>query len=248
MMAELFGKKTGYCQGKGGSMHIADVSLGILGANGIVGAGLPIANGAAITALMKNTDQVVLCFFGDGAANQGTFHESLNLASIWKLPVVFVCENNLYAMSTPTSYHMNISSISQRGAAYGMPGVRVEGNEVLEVYTQVHEAAARARRGEGPTLVECVTFRHLGHFVGDPEVYMAQEEKEAWMKKDPIALFRQHLLEEDVMDQKALSALEQEVTDEVEAAVEFAKNSPDPLPEEAMEHVYSNWRWGSEYR
>ncbi len=248
MMAELFGKQTGYCRGKGGSMHIADVSLGILGANGIVGAGIPIANGAALTAQMKGTGQVVLCFFGDGAAQQGTFHESVNLASIWDLPIVFVCENNLYAMSTPASYHMNISSVSDRSAGYGIPGVRVEGNEVLEVYSSIREAVERARRGDGPTLVECVTFRHLGHFVGDPEVYLTQEEKDEWMKRDPIELFRRRLLDDGVLDEKRLGAMEREVAEEVEAAVEFAKSSPDPDPGESMEHVYVNWSWGDEYR
>ena len=247
-MAELFGKKTGYCQGKGGSMHIADVSLGIIGANGIVGAGLPIANGAALTAQMKNTGQVVICFFGDGAANQGSFHESLNLASIWKLPVVFVCENNLYAMSTAQSYHMNITYIYERCHAYGIPGAKADGNDVLDVYEKVGEAVRRARKGGGPSLIECRTYRKLGHYVGDPEVYRSEDEKKEWLARDPVDLFRERLLREKTASQSELDKMKEEVREEVEAAVEYAKNSPDPEPEEAMEHVYVDWKWGDEYR
>jgi pyruvate dehydrogenase E1 component alpha subunit len=229
-------------------MHIADVSLGIIGANGIVGAGLPIANGAALTAQMKATGQVVVCFFGDGAANQGSFHESLNLASIWKLPVVFVCENNLYAMSTPQSYHTNIEFLCERSRSYGIPGEKARGNEVLDVYEKVSKAVRRARNGEGPTLLECRTYRKLGHYVGDPEVYRSREEVEEWERMDPIRLFSEQLRSKGTASKEGLDRIEQEVIDEVEAAIEYAKTSPDPKPEEAMDHVYSDWRWGDEYR
>jgi pyruvate dehydrogenase E1 component alpha subunit len=248
MMAELFGKETGYCRGKGGSMHIADVSLGIIGANGIVGAGLPIANGAALSARMRGTDQVTLCFFGDGAANQGTFHEALNLASIWQLPVVFICENNLYAMSTPQTYHTNIEYIAHRSRSYGMPGIIVDGNDVLDVYEKVDKAVNRARKGKGPSLLECRTYRKLGHYVGDPAVYRPDEEEEKWEKLDPIAVFGSHLNEIEAATAEELAKIDDEVRTEVEAAIEFARNSPDPKPEEAMEDAYTDWRWGDEYR
>ena len=248
MMAELFGKETGYCRGKGGSMHIADVSLGIIGANGIVGAGLPIANGAALSAKMRGTDQVTVCFFGDGASNQGTFHEALNLASIWALPVIFVCENNLYAMSTPQSYHTKIEYIAHRSRSYGIPGVIAGGNDVLDVHAKVYKAVRRARRGEGPTLIECRTYRKLGHYVGDPAVYRPDEEENEWEKLDPIALFRSHLVESKTAASEELDAIEEEVKAEIEAAIDFAKNSPDPSPEAALEDVYTDWRWGGEYR
>ena len=248
MMAELFGKETGYCRGKGGSMHIADVSLGIIGANGIVGAGLPIANGAALSSKMRGTDQVTVCFFGDGASNQGTFHEALNLASIWDLPVVFICENNLYAMSTALRYHTNIQYIAHRSRSYGMPGVIAKGNDLLDVFGKVSAAVRRARKGEGPTLIECRTYRKLGHYVGDPAVYRPDEEESEWEKRDPIALFASHLTESGIADTDELEGVEEEVKAEIEAAIDFAKSSPDPSPEEALEDVYTDWRWGGEYR
>jgi len=248
MMAELFGKETGYCKGKGGSMHIADVSLGIVGANGIVGAGLPIANGVALSSQMRGTDQVTLCFFGDGAANQGTFHEALNLASIWKLPLVFVCENNLYAMSTPQSYHTNVEHLAERSRSYGIPGVVARGNEVLDVYEKTRKAVNRARGGKGPSLIECRTYRLLGHYVGDPAIYRSKEEEAEWEARDPILLFARYLTEKKLADEAKLRQIEDEVVREIEAAIEFAKTSPDPEPEEAMQHVYKDWQWGDEYK
>ncbi|MDI7260122.1 MAG: thiamine pyrophosphate-dependent dehydrogenase E1 component subunit alpha [Thermodesulfobacteriota bacterium] len=239
MMAELFAKKTGYCKGKGGSMHIADLDLGILGTTGIVGAGLPIINGAALACQLKGTDQVSLCFFGDGASNTGSFHEALNLASVWNLPVIFVCQNNLYAESTPQWVHQKIRDISMRGGSYGIPGMSVDGNDVLAVYQAVSEAVESARKKEGPTLIECKTYRWLGHYVGDPSTsYRTKEEVEEWKKRDPIKRYRRNLLDTEVCGEKNLEAIDRRVEKEIEEAVEFAQNSPDPNPEDALEDVY----------
>ena len=239
MMAELFAKKTGYCKGKGGSMHIADLDLGILGAVGIVGAGLPIINGAALACQLKGTDQVSLCFFGDGASNTGSFHEALNLASVWNLPVIYVCQNNLYAESTPQWVHQKIRDISMRGGSYGIPGMSVDGNDVLAVYQAVSEAVERARKKEGPTLIECKTYRWLGHYVGDPSTsYRTREEVEEWKKRDPIKRYRRNLLDTEVCGEKNLEAIDRRVEKEIEEAIEFAQNSPDPNPEDALEDVY----------
>lgn len=186
MMAELLGKETGYCKGRGGSMHIVDVSTGNLGANGIVGAGIPIATGAALASKRRNDGKVTVCFFGDGAVNVGPFHESLNMASIWKLPVVYVCENNQYAMSTSVQKATAVRDIAVRGQSYDMPGVVVDGNDVIAVFETVSEAVNRARRGEGPTLVESKTYRFFGHSKSDPRVYRSREEEQMWMAKDPI--------------------------------------------------------------
>lgn len=239
MMAELFGKKTGYCKGKGGSMHIADVDIGILGANGIVGAGIPIAAGAALSAKLRGTAQVAICFFGDGASNTTRFHEGINLASAWKLPVVYVCENNLYAISVPQSKHQNIADIADRATAYGIPGVVVDGNDVIAVYEAVGEAVARARRGEGPTLVECKTYRHRGHFEGDPTPYRTKEEVDEWKKKDPISRFKGKLIEMGVLAEKEADEIDREMKEEIDRAVKFAEESPLPEPEETLEDVYA---------
>ncbi len=195
MMAELFGRKTGYCKGKGGSMHIADRDLGILGANGIVGAGPPLAAGAALACQYQGKDDVAICFFGDGASNQGTTHEAMNLASCWKLPVVFVNENNLYGISSCTINSMCIPNIADRASAYDMPGVTVDGNDVMAVYEAAQEAIKRARQGQGPTLIECKTYRHRGHFEGDPCVYRNTKELDEWKEKDPIPRFEQRLVD-----------------------------------------------------
>jgi len=240
MMAELFGKETGYCKGKGGSMHIADVDLGILGANGIVGGGFPIAAGAGLSAKMRGTNQVAVCFFGDGASNQTTFHEGINLASIWDLPVVFVCENNMYGISLSQKDHQHIKDISDRATAYGIPGVTVDGNDVIAVYEAVKEAVKRARQGEGPTLVECKTYRHRGHFEGDPTVYRSEEEVEQWKKKDPIERFRKKLLESGTVTEDELNSIDEEVDKMVEEAVEYAKKGELPEPEKAVEDVYTD--------
>ncbi|MDI9568918.1 MAG: thiamine pyrophosphate-dependent dehydrogenase E1 component subunit alpha [Bacillota bacterium] len=238
MRAELFAKETGYCKGKGGSMHIADVEIGILGANGIVGGGLGIAPGAGLSAKMRGTDQVTICFFGDGASNQTTFHEGINLASAWKLPVIFVCENNQYGISLHQSRHQNITDIADRATAYGIPGVVVDGNDVMAVYEAVGEAVKRARAGEGPSLVECKTYRWRGHFEGDPQMYRPQEEIEEWKAKDPIPRFEALLAEMGVMTAEEAEAIRKEVAAEVEAAVEFAEKSPEPAPEAALEDLY----------
>ena len=239
MMAELYGKKTGYNKGKGGSMHIADMDIGILGANGIVGAGIPVAGGAALSAQMRGTDQVVICFFGDGASDTTRFHEGVNMASHWKLPVVYAIENNLWAMSTRTSNCRNITNLTDRAAAYGLPSKSVDGNDVLAVYEAVGEAVARARRGEGPTLVECKTYRHRGHSEGDPASYRTKEEVEKWMKKDPIPRFRKKLIEMGVLTEKEADEINQAMLKELDEAVKFAEESPLPDPEEALEDVFA---------
>jgi TPP-dependent pyruvate/acetoin dehydrogenase alpha subunit len=239
MMAELYGKKTGYNKGKGGSMHIAEVDIGILGADAIVGGGIPVAGGAALSAKMRETDQVAICFLGDGASNTSRFHEGVNLASIWKLPVVYVIENNVYAETTPVSYAMNIPHIADRATAYGIPGVTVDGNDVMAVYEAVGEAVARARKGEGPTLVECKTCRHHGHFEGDTITYITKEEMAECKKKDPIPRFRKKLIEMGVVTEKEADKIDQEVADEINEAVKFAEESPFPAPEEALEDVYA---------
>lgn len=239
MMAELYGKKTGYCKGKGGSMHIADVDLGILGANGIVGAGLPIATGAALSSLMQKNRRVALCFFSDGASNRGTFHESLNMASIWKLPVVFLCENNMYGISMPQRKGMAIEDIADRASAYGIPGVVVDGNDVIAVYEAVKEAVNRARSGGGPTLIEAKTSRWRGHFEGDPQIYRTPEEIEEWRRKCPIRRFEEKLLKMGVLNEDKIKEIREMVAKEVEEAVGFAEESPYPEPEEALEDVYA---------
>jgi pyruvate dehydrogenase E1 component alpha subunit len=238
-MAEILGKKTGYCKGKGGSMHIADFTIGMLGATAVVGAGLPIAVGAGLSARLRRTDQVTVCFFGEGASNQGTFHESLNLTSTWKLPVIFVCENNLYAMGTRQSRVMNIENIADRAAAYGIQGVVVDGNEVLAVYETTREAVERARKGEGPTLIECKTYRHKGHSRVDPAKYRPKEEVQEWLRKDPIKRFKDYLIQNNHLTEAELQAIEKEVAAEIEEAVKFAVESPYPNPEEALEDVYA---------
>jgi len=240
MMAELYAKTTGYCHGKGGSMHIADVSLGILGANGIVGGGIPIATGAALSVKMRQTDQVAVSFFGDGASNQGVFHEALNLASIWELPVVYVCENNQYGMGTPQCKHQRIKDISIRAKAYGMPGVSVDGNDVIKVYETADEAITRARRGDGPTLIECKTYRLHGHHVGDPGTsYRTRDEVDEWKQRDPILRLGKIICEEEDFSESELEAIDSEVTEELQRAIQFAKDSPSPQPEEALDDLFA---------
>ena len=238
-MAEILGKKTGYCKGKGGSMHIADFSIGMLGASAVVGAGLPIAVGAGLSVKLRKTSQVVACFFGEGASNQGTFHESINMASTWKLPVLFVCENNLYAMGTRQSTVMNIENIADRAVAYGIPGVSVDGNDVLAVYEVTQKAVEGARKNEGPTLIECKTYRHKGHSRVDPARYRPKEEVEEWLAKDPVKRFKEKLLQTNVLTEDEVQKIEKEVSAEIEEATKFAMQSPYPKPEEALEDVYA---------
>jgi pyruvate dehydrogenase E1 component alpha subunit len=239
IMAEILGKKTGYCKGKGGSMHIADFSIGMLGATAVVGAGLPIAVGAGLSIKLRKTNQVVACFFGEGASNQGTFHESINMASTWKLPVIFICENNLYAMGTRQSTVMNIENIADRAIAYGIPGVVVDGNDVLAVCEATQKAVERARKNEGPTLIECKTYRHKGHSRVDPARYRPKEEVEEWLAKDPVKRFREKLLQANILTEDEIKKIEKEVSAEIEEAVNFAIESPYPKPEEALEDVYA---------
>jgi acetoin:2,6-dichlorophenolindophenol oxidoreductase subunit alpha len=241
MMAELFGRRNGYCKGKGGSMHIADMSIGIMGANGIAGGGLPIAVGAGWSAKWRATDQVTACFFGDGSSNNGTFHESLNLASVHRLPVVFVCENNLYGISVCQAKHQAITDIATRATSYDMPGVIVDGNDVLEVYDATFKAVKRARAGEGPTLIECKTYRWRGHHEGDPNQgarYRTKDEIAVWVEKCPIARLARKLLKDKVATRKKLESIDEEISAEIDAAVAFAEQSEFPSLEEMYEDVY----------
>ncbi|MDH5787349.1 MAG: thiamine pyrophosphate-dependent dehydrogenase E1 component subunit alpha, partial [Candidatus Bathyarchaeota archaeon] len=238
-MAEILGKETGYCKGKGGSMHIADFNIGMLGATAVVGAGLPIAVGAGLSIKLRKTDQIVACFFGEGASNQGTFHESINLASTWKLPVIFVCENNLYAMGTRQSIAMNVENIADRAVAYGIPGVVVDGNDVLAVYEAVQKGVERAKKGEGPTLIECKTYRQKGHSRVDPAKYRPKGEVEEWLARDPIKRLKEKLLQTNTLTKTEIQRIEKEVVTKIEEAVKFAIESPYPSSEEALEDVYA---------
>jgi len=242
MMAELLGRRTGYCKGKGGSMHIADFEGGNLGANGIVGGGFAIATGAGIGIQNRGTDQVVVCFFGDGAANQGTFHESLNLAALWKLPVLYVCENNQYALSTPLRESVGLPELSERGRAYGIPGVRVDGNDVLEVCIKVEEAVRRARAGEGPTMLDCLTYRFFGHFTGDKGhgiTYRTRQEMEEWRTRCPIARLRRYLLDAGLVADEKLAEIEARAEAAIAAAAQYGLDSPWPSPDEALQDVFA---------
>jgi len=245
MMAEFMGKENGYCRGRGGSMHIADVEGGNLGANGVVGGGIATAMGVGLGLNMQRrddspgTDRIVLCFFGDGAANLGSFHESLNMAAIWKLPVVYVCENNQYAMSFSVKRAFAIERISDRAAAYGMPGTTVDGNDLMAVLGAVSEAVKRARAGEGPSLVENVTYRWRGHSKSDANRYRTQEEIEAWKEKCPIKRFRAQLIEQGALTEEEADQIEQEAYAAIDAAVAFAEASPEPTVETIEEGVYA---------
>lgn len=220
-------------------MHIADFELGILGANGIVGAGIPIATGAAFAAKYKGNDRVVACFFGDGASNTGAFHEGINLASIWNLPVLYVCENNQFGMGMRQERHQHIKDVADRAGAYGIPGVVVDGNDVIAVYEAAHAAVARARRGDGPTFIECKTYRTRGHNEGDEQLYRTREEVEEWRQKDPIPRYRAQLLELSVLSEVQANQIEREVIAQIEEAVQFGEESPWPDPEEVYDDVYT---------
>jgi len=239
MFAELLGKATGYCKGKGGSMHIADVDRGILGANGIVGGGMGIATGAALTARLRGRDSVAVCFFGDGALNQGILHEVSNLAAIWRLPVIYCCENNHFAMSARVEQFTSVADPSIRAQSYGMPGVTVDGMDVLAVYETMRAAVARARRGDGPSYVVCDTYRFFGHHIGDPLNYRTREEVEVWRQRDPIARLEGHLIELGVLTEAGAREIEAKIRAELDAAVEFAKQSPEPSADELMEDIYA---------
>lgn len=239
MMAEVLGKKTGYCKGKGGSMHIADVDLGILGANGIVGAGPPLATGAALACQYQGKDSVAVCFFGDGASNQGTTHEAMNLATCWKLPVVFVAENNMYGISSCTLNSMCVPNIADRAGAYDMPGIVVDGNDVMAVYEAAVEGIKRARQGQGPTLIECKTYRHRGHFEGDPCVYRNTQELDAWKEKDPIPRFEKKLIDLGVLSSQEIEEIKASIKDQIAEAERFAEESPYPDPSELTQDLYA---------
>jgi pyruvate dehydrogenase E1 component alpha subunit len=239
MFAEFFGKETGYCRGRGGSMHIADIATGNLGANGIVGGGLPIAVGAALTAKRLGRPDVTVCFFGDGANNEGAFHEALNMAAIWCLPVVFVCENNQYGMSTSVARSTAVPRISDRAAAYSMPGVTVDGNDFSAVAEAVGTAVARARRGEGPSLVENLTYRWRGHSKSDRNRYRTKDEIEGWMARDPIARFERDLIAHGILTDADAAAIAAQAVAEVEAGIAFAKDSPAPDTADVNRYVYA---------
>jgi TPP-dependent pyruvate/acetoin dehydrogenase alpha subunit len=238
MMAELYGKSTGSSKGKGGSFHIADLNRGMLGTNGIVGAGLPLACGPALVAKVKGTRHVSASFFGEGATNQGAFHEALNLAAVWKLPVLFVCENNLYSEATPVEYAIKIKDIAERADAYGIPGVIVDGMDFFDVYDKVLQAVERARNGEGPTLLEAKTYRYFGHYEGDAMKYRARDEEQAYRARDPIASFKRKVLAEGLVTAVTCEAIEKKAVATVEAAVKAAEEAPLPRPEECLDDVY----------
>lgn len=241
MMAEILGKKTGLCKGKGGSMHIADVGKGMLGANGIVGGGFTIATGAALRDKYLKTKDVAVCFFGDGASNEGSFHEAMNLASIWKLPIVFVNENNMFGEATPHAYASSTKTIAERGAAYDVPSVTVDGKDAAAVYDAAGKAIDRARKGDGPTLIECLTYRDNGHFEGDEQKYKSPEDpKEAARAKvNPTEEFGKYVVKEKLLSKKEVDKIAEQSKEDIEAAVKFAEDSPIPDPESLYEDVFA---------
>ncbi len=237
-MAELMGKETGYCKGRGGSMHIADLTKGNLGANAIVGGGIPIAVGGALAANYKGTDQVAVSFFGDAASNQGIFHESLNLASVWNLPAIFICENNGFGISVPAKQSTSVKDIAVRGTAYNIPSIIADGNDVLAVDAAIKEAIERAKAGQGPSLIEFKTYRWCGHWTGDPEVYRTKEEVDEWKEKCPIKRFREYLISNKMFTESELDEIEKNVDRRVEEATQFAIDSPEPDVLTVMDDVF----------
>jgi len=239
MMAELLGKKTGYCKGKGGSMHIADVGSGNLGANGVVGGSIGIATGAALTCKMKKNGKIVVCFFGDGAANQGIFHGSINMASIWDLPIIYLCENNVYGMSTSVKEAFNIEKISDRKCAYGIEGLTIDGNNLVEVFNAVSHFTGECRAGRGPVLIESLTYRWMGHSKSDAQVYRTKEEIKQWVERDPIERYKKILIDQKILTEKEDRDLEKEAISQIEEAAKFARESPFPEPSEVEDDVYA---------
>jgi acetoin:2,6-dichlorophenolindophenol oxidoreductase subunit alpha len=239
MMAEFLGKETGYCKGKGGCMHIADFSKGSLGANGIVGGGLPLAVGAALSLKYLKQDQITVCFFGDGAANEGTFHESLNLASVWKLPVLFVCTNNFYGMSTHVNKAMNISDIAVRAKSYGIKGKAIDGNDVVNIFEETNKAKAYVKKN-GPMLLVLNTYRWMGHSKSDPQAYRTKDEVNEWKKKCPIARHQKYLVTEGIATKKELEKIDKQAVQDIKDAVAFAENSPEPKIENIFDDVYAD--------
>ena len=244
MMAELAARSTGYCGGKGGSLHMTDFDLGILGANGIVAGGIPSAVGAALAFQMRREQRVALAFFGDGATNEGAFHEAANLAGLWKLPVIFFCENNLYGEGTPQDKQAPVPDLAVRAGGYAFPGVIVDGNDVLAVFEATQTAVERARNGQGPTFIEGKTYRYRGHYEGDPMVYRTKEELAEWRQKDPISTYRQRLIDSKATTEDELQALDAQVQLTLDEAVQFAGESPQPQPESALEGVYADTHGG----
>lgn len=239
MMAEFMGKDTGYCRGRGGSMHMADVETGNLGANGIVAGGVPMAAGVGLSMKMQKLDRVCLVFFGDGAANEGAFHESLNLASIWDLPVIYFCENNQYAMSMDIRRSARITNLSDRAASYAIPGITVDGNDALAVYEVTNQAVKRARTGQGPTLIEAKTYRWKGHSKSDKQRYRSKEEVKEWQERDPIARLAHTMLQAGLLSESELHQIEADAKTEIDSSVEFAKNSPEPDPKSILDFIYA---------
>ena len=237
-MGELFGKTTGCCKGKGGSMHMGDLAKGMVPAVAIVGGGVPIATGVALAFKMRKEKRVAVCFSGDGAVNEGAFHEGVNMGSIWSLPIVYVVENNLYGASTPVGMVVKTKTIAERAKGYDIPGVRVDGNDVLAVFEAAGKAVKRARSGKGPTLLELMTYRITGHSRRDPSLYQPEEEKKKAVEAEPIKRFSTYLLEEQLVDQEALQRVDQELDDEIEAAVEEAMAAPEPKPEDTLEGLF----------
>jgi len=239
LMAELFAKKTGCCEAKGGSMHVGDIDVGMLPAIAIVGGGIPVATGLALACKMMHLDRVVVCFFGDGATNTGAFHEGVNMAAIWNLPIVYVCENNLYAASTRINKVMKIKNVAERTSSYGIPGKVVDGNDIFAVYKEAGEAISRAREGCGPTLLECKTYRQGGHSRTDACRYRSKEEEEFWLAKDPILRARERLIRIKALTFKKAKEIEKKVKEEIEEAIEYARKSPLPRPEDTLYNVFA---------
>ena len=238
IMHELFGKTTGCCRGKGGSMHLGDLERGMVPAIAIVGGGVPVATGVALAFKMKREKRVAVCFTGDGAINQGAFHEGINMGSIWSLPVVYVIENNRYSASTPIKQMVRVKDLSDRAAAYGIPGVTIDGNDVLAVYETARGAIGRARGGEGPTLIEALTYRITGHSRRDPCTYQPKEERQRALEREPVRRFAERLLSESIADQAALDEIRQKIDAEIECAVKSAMAAPDPAPEDALKGLF----------
>jgi pyruvate dehydrogenase E1 component alpha subunit len=245
MMAELAARSPGYCLGRGGSLHMADFDLGILGANGIVAGGIPIAVGAAQAFKMRAEPHIALSFFGDGAVNEGAFHEAANLAGLWKLPVIFFCENNLYGEGTPQHKQAPVADLAVRAEGYGFPGVIVDGNDIIAVYQITQQAAARARSGAGPTFIEAKTYRHRGHYEGDPQVYRSPKEMADWKERDPLPAFRSRLLESGIFNEGEIEEIEGRVLKALDEAVAYASQAPLPEIEGALEGVYADTHGGS---
>ncbi|NJD03747.1 MAG: thiamine pyrophosphate-dependent dehydrogenase E1 component subunit alpha [Ruminiclostridium sp.] len=238
MMAEMFAKSTGCCRAKGGAMHTGDISVGAIPAIAIVGGGIPVAVGIGLSCKMKKTNKVVVCFFGDGASNEGSFHEALNAAAIWSLPVVFACENNLYGASTRVDKVMKVGNVADRAVAYGIPGEIVDGNDVLKVNEAAARAIIRARSGQGPTLLELKTYRIGGHSRNDACGYRDKEEEKQWSERDPLKICREYMLQNNIAAAGMIEAVEKDVLDRIEKAVEYARSCPDPKPEDALKDVY----------